>query len=321
MSSNSPSATTDCGATGPPMRTRSASPASSASWGTASETSKLGLAVEHDAHRPLRWCARSPARLCGGSSRTATGRRSAADLEATRPRFRFSRVRVLAVVHHRNAAAGVFAERRRRAGRVAPARGSRRPSSTASTPRWSSARDAQVDQEDAHPWLRPEKALLRELIDRGTPLLGVCSRLAAAGRGRRRRGRAERPARDRLVRGRADRGRAQPTRCSASCPSASRRFQWHSYEWRCRPARWRSPAARLPPGVPAGDRRVWGIQFHAEVTERDSTSGSTQRRATRCGSASTPRRCAPRRRPDRRLERARARARASASCERPLLAA
>jgi GMP synthase (glutamine-hydrolysing) len=31
-----------------------------------------------------------------------------------------------------------------------------------------------VDQEDAHPWLRDEDELVRSLVDRGVPLLGVC---------------------------------------------------------------------------------------------------------------------------------------------------
>ena len=31
-----------------------------------------------------------------------------------------------------------------------------------------------ADQEEHHPWLADEKALLRELLDRGVPLLGVC---------------------------------------------------------------------------------------------------------------------------------------------------
>jgi GMP synthase (glutamine-hydrolysing) len=34
--------------------------------------------------------------------------------------------------------------------------------------------EANVDQEDAHPWLVEEKALISSLLERGTPLLGVC---------------------------------------------------------------------------------------------------------------------------------------------------
>src|SRR5687768_11476491 len=31
-----------------------------------------------------------------------------------------------------------------------------------------------ADQEERHPWLSDEKALLRDLLERGVPLLGVC---------------------------------------------------------------------------------------------------------------------------------------------------
>jgi len=34
--------------------------------------------------------------------------------------------------------------------------------------------DMNVDQEDRHPWLHDEDALIRELVGRGVPLLGVC---------------------------------------------------------------------------------------------------------------------------------------------------
>ena len=64
-----------------------------------------------------------------------------------------------------------------------------------------------IDQDDRHAWLAQERELLRELIDRGTPLLGAClgAQLlcaAAGGRVTRMRG-----ARDRLDRGRGHRPR------------------------------------------------------------------------------------------------------------------
>ena len=51
-----------------------------------------------------------------------------------------------------------------------------------------------ADDEDRHPWLREEKALLRELLERHVPLLGVClgAQLLAEAAGARRAGPAGR---------------------------------------------------------------------------------------------------------------------------------
>ncbi|MBD0281629.1 MAG: type 1 glutamine amidotransferase [Thermoleophilaceae bacterium] len=123
-----------------------------------------------------------------------------------------------------------------------------------------------VDQEVAHPWLRREKELLRELLGRGTPILGVClgAQLLAEAAGAQPR-RARHPeigwhrvevtaegARDPLI------GPLAP---------AFEAFEWHSYE------------APLPPGGVALAHTplclqafrvegvaAWGVQFHAEVT-------------------------------------------------------
>ena len=48
-----------------------------------------------------------------------------------------------------------------------------------------------VDDEDEHPWLGEQKALLRDLLDAGVPLLGVClgAQLLAEAAGRSRGGR------------------------------------------------------------------------------------------------------------------------------------
>jgi GMP synthase (glutamine-hydrolysing) len=123
-----------------------------------------------------------------------------------------------------------------------------------------------VDQEDRHRWLNPEKRLLRELLERGKPILGAClgaQLLCEAAGGEVRRMREPEigwfdvevlDAADPLV------GPLAP-RFSA--------FQWHSYE--C---------------VPPADARVvarseacaqvftlgegsWALQFHAEVSAAD----------------------------------------------------
>jgi GMP synthase (glutamine-hydrolysing) len=125
------------------------------------------------------------------------------------------------------------------------------------------------DQEDRHPWLATEKALLSRLIDREMPLLAVClgCELLAEAAGARAR-RAPEPEigwREVEV---ADAGAGDPV----IGPLAPRftAFQWHSYE------------APLPPGAAAlaqspvclqayrVGERAWGIQFHAEVKPADA---------------------------------------------------
>jgi GMP synthase (glutamine-hydrolysing) len=125
-----------------------------------------------------------------------------------------------------------------------------------------------ADQEEQHPWLREEKSLLRNLLDRGVPLLGVClgsQLLAQAAGGSARRASAPEigwhdveltpeGARDPVVGSLAPRFTA---------------FQWHSYEF------------TLPPGATALARsdvclqafrlgNAIGIQFHAEVSPGDA---------------------------------------------------
>src|ERR671922_1063829 len=88
-------------------------------------------------------------------------------------------MRVLSIVHQRDAAAGVFAD-------AVAERGDGLTSWTISeeaAPDGSpDSYDAvlifggamHVDQEAAHPWLRDEDALLRQLAGHGVPMLGVC---------------------------------------------------------------------------------------------------------------------------------------------------
>lgn len=129
-----------------------------------------------------------------------------------------------------------------------------------------------LDQEDLHPWLRGEKEVIRELLERRTPLLGVClgCQLLAEAAGAR-----PHPAAAPEIGWRrvdvTDEGRADPV-IGPLAPSFEV-FQWHSYE------------APLPPGGVAlarnpaclqafrvDSRPAWGVQFHAEVTARDLRS-------------------------------------------------
>jgi GMP synthase-like glutamine amidotransferase len=184
-------------------------------------------------------------------------------------------MRVLAVVHHRNAAAGVFAEPALAAGHElvewlpheAPP-----PALDGFGGAMVFGAEMNVDQEHLHPWLRPEKALVRELLERGTPLLGVCfgSQLVAEAAG----GVVRRAAAPEI--GWYDvtlttEGEADPL--LGVLPPRFESFQFHYYEW------------LLPPGGIAlarsalalqafrlGERPVWGLQFHPEVVEQDLRS-------------------------------------------------
>ncbi|MGH2715603.1 MAG: type 1 glutamine amidotransferase [Thermoleophilaceae bacterium] len=181
-------------------------------------------------------------------------------------------MRVLVVVHHRNAATGVFAEPALAAGdelvewlpHEAPP-----PELDGFGAAIVFGGAMNVDEEEAHPWLRPEKRLLRELLERGTPLLGVClgSQLVAEAAG----GVVRPAARPEIgwhqIELTAD-GAADPL--LGALPERFESFQYHHYEW------------LLPPGGVALARSalalqafrlegcpVWGLQFHPEVTEAD----------------------------------------------------
>jgi GMP synthase (glutamine-hydrolysing) len=122
------------------------------------------------------------------------------------------------------------------------------------------------DEEQQHPWIGPEKELLRRLHREGVPLLGVClgSQLLAAAAG----GaavRASEPEIGWIEVEVTDEGAEDPV-IGPLAPRFSA-FSWHSYECGL-PAGTvvlaRSPvcaqAYRLPGGA------AWGIQFHAEVS-------------------------------------------------------
>ena len=126
-----------------------------------------------------------------------------------------------------------------------------------------------VDQNDDHRWLDPEKAFLREALERGVPILGVClgSQLLAEAAGARPH-RIPEPEIGWYEIEITDAGAADPL-LGPLAPSVEL-FEWHHY------------AAPLPEGAvelartPAcvqgfriEGKPVWGLQFHAEVTRED----------------------------------------------------
>ena len=181
-------------------------------------------------------------------------------------------MRVLSIVHHRNAAAGVFNDPARALGHELV-----QWMPHAEPPPLPDEFDAaivlggesQVHDEETHPWLRPEKELIGVLLERGTPLLGVClgSQLVAAAAGATVR-RAERPEIGWNAIELTPGGLADPV--LGFLPERFEGFGWHHYEW------------LLPPGAVAlarsalclqafrlEQRPAWGVQFHPEVTLAD----------------------------------------------------
>jgi len=184
-------------------------------------------------------------------------------------------VRVLAIVHHRNAAVGVFAEPVLADGHEfvdwLPAEAPP-PDLDAIEAAMVFGAEAQVDEEEVHPWLRPEKRLIRELLERGTPTLGVCfgSQIVAEAAGATVR-RAARPEIGWYELELTPAARDDPL--LGPLPERFESFQYHHYEW------------LLPPGAVAlarsraslqafrlDGRPVWGVQFHPEVTHDDLNS-------------------------------------------------
>lgn len=183
-------------------------------------------------------------------------------------------MRALAIVHQRDAGPGVFADSFR--------------DRSAELDVWLIAKDADppedpaaydavlvfggamhVDQEGAHPWLAVEKRLLAELLERGTPLLGVClgaQLLSAAAGGTP--ARASEPEIGWPVVEVTGQGARDPL----MGPLAPRfeAFEWHSYE--AAPPEGAVVLAESAACVQAFrlGESAWGIQFHAEVAAADA---------------------------------------------------
>jgi GMP synthase (glutamine-hydrolysing) len=183
-------------------------------------------------------------------------------------------MRALAIVHQRDAGPGVFADAVRSKGAQLDYW---MPPESATAARAPAGYDAvfvfggamHADQDESHPWLRDEKTLLRELLARGVPMLGVClgaQLLAdAAGAPPRRARRPEIGWHDVEV---TPEGERDPL-FRPLAPSFES-FQWHSYEFLLPDGA--TPLARSGvclQGYRIGDA-AWGIQFHAEVSRADA---------------------------------------------------
>jgi GMP synthase-like glutamine amidotransferase len=180
-------------------------------------------------------------------------------------------VKALAIVHQPDAGPGVFAEEMQARGVeldqwMLSERGSGPPGEIAEYDAVLTFGGAMhADQEDRHPWLRFEKDFLAAMLDDGMPIMAVClgtQVLADAAGGEARR--ASEPEIGWFEIEVTDAGAADPV-IGPLAPSFTA-FQWHSYE-AVPPdgALILARSAVCPQAYRIGDR-VWGIQFHAEVT-------------------------------------------------------
>lgn len=183
-------------------------------------------------------------------------------------------MRVLAIVHQRDAGPGVFAEA------IAAGGGQLDewlPAEVPEPPANPLGYDAvlvlggamNVDEGERHAWIEVELALLRELLEREVPLLGLCLggqmlALAAGGTPRRATG----PEIGWWPVEVNDAGAADPL--LGPLAPGFEAFQWHSYEFPLPPGA--VPLARSEvclQGCRIGDR-AWALQFHPEVSRVDA---------------------------------------------------
>lgn len=199
-------------------------------------------------------------------------------------------MRVLGIVHQRDAGPGVFAEETRERGvefdewLIAE-----QPEPPADPAGYDAVMifggAMNTHEEEMHPWIRREKDLLAELLDRGTPLLSAClgtQLLADAAGGEVRRSREpeigwhevsiRREARGDPLFGDPPLRDLAPYVKFVVAPGSQdfQAFQWHSYEAVPPPGAVLLAESRVCPQAYRIGERAWGIQFHAEVTAADA---------------------------------------------------
>jgi GMP synthase (glutamine-hydrolysing) len=182
-------------------------------------------------------------------------------------------MRALAIVHQPDAGPGVFADEIRSRGvaldewHIADGPPPAEPVGYDAVLTFGGAMHA--DHEADHPWLRKEKAVLRDLIDRRVPLLGMClgCQLVAEAAG----GAARRAAAPEIGWHSVElTPEAADDPLLSGLPPRFEAFQWHSYE--AAPPPGATALARSPICLQAYrlDGPAWGIQFHAEVSAGDA---------------------------------------------------
>jgi GMP synthase-like glutamine amidotransferase len=122
-----------------------------------------------------------------------------------------------------------------------------------------------ADQDDHHPWLREEDEFLRNLLEVGRPVLGIClgAQLLAKAAGAPVMPAAE-PEIGWVEVALTEEARHDPV--FARLPERFHAFQWHYYTYGIPPSAAELARSRICTQALRLADHVWGIQFHAEVT-------------------------------------------------------
>ena len=183
-------------------------------------------------------------------------------------------MRILAIVHQRDAGPGVFSAAIEQAGgELDEWTLAERPQPPADPLGYDAVLvlggAMNVDEEGRHGWIAEEKALLRELLAHEVPLLGLClgGQLVAEAGG----AEARRAPEPEIGWHRVEvtpEGTEDPL--LAPLAPSFEAFQWHSYEFPLPPGA--IPIARSEiclQGARIGER-AWALQFHPEVSRADA---------------------------------------------------
>ncbi|MGE5407765.1 MAG: type 1 glutamine amidotransferase [Syntrophothermus sp.] len=185
-------------------------------------------------------------------------------------------MRVLAIVQQADAGPGVFAEAIRARGDsldewLLPNDGAPPADPLGYDAVFALGGSMNVDEETAHPWLADEKALLRRLLARGVPLLGLClggQLLAEAGGASP--GRAPEPEIGWKRIGITAAGRADPL--LGPLAPGFEAFQWHSYAFPSPPGAVDLARSEVCLQSCRLGESAWAIQFHPEVSRADAVA-------------------------------------------------
>lgn len=183
-------------------------------------------------------------------------------------------MRVLAIVHQRDAGPGVFGEAiRDLGGELDEWTLAERPEPPADPLDYDAVfvlgGAMNIDEGERHGWIAEEEALLGELLAREVPLLGLClggQLLAAAGGAEPRRA-----ARPEIGWQRVEvtpEGAADPL-LGPLAPSFEA-FQWHSYEFPLPPGAVLLAHSEVCLQACRLGERAWALQFHPEVSRADA---------------------------------------------------
>jgi GMP synthase (glutamine-hydrolysing) len=176
-------------------------------------------------------------------------------------------MRILSVLHPGGGHSGLLRERARRAGHELlewhPADGAEHPTDADAIAVFGGAMN--VADAGELPWLRTEIELLRDALDAGVPLLGIClgSQLLAAAAGAEVR-RAARPEIGWFAVERTGAGAADPV--LGALPERFTAYQWHSWTFALPEGAVELARSPVCPQAYVLGGHAWGVQFHPEVT-------------------------------------------------------